>query len=527
MKTLKVIAITCLLVSSSAYAQKLHYENPEGAAKMFNLGNYKRAKELYREIYKKDLTNDKNKYYLAVCLVYTYEREDAIKMLESLTNKPVTPNEVWFHLAKVYHLENRYDKAINLYQKYISLSNNQEFKTKANRNIEMCKSAINLIKSPLNITYEKIDKQVNSKGDDYLPFIIPDESEIYFSTRREGTTGRIYDLENYYPADIYLSGYKYGKWKKPRSIGSPNSYGNEQTAGISENGNYLLFYVNNPKSKNNLQIAERGKRSYKRAIKIEDKRINQNSALQISATISNDGNYLLFSSDRDGGFGGQDLYISKKLPNGKWGNPKNLGKEINTAYDDCYPDLKENGNVLYFASKGHNSIGGFDIFKSKINLESLTFPTPINIGYPINTPDDNLNISFSGNGKYAYVSAYRKDSEGGLDIYRINFEDADPPYTTIKGYVLDTDSNTYDIPLKIEVFNKTGGELYGIYEVNKNKGSYIMILPPDKYELNIDIPSKGYFKKNFVVGDRNKYKPEITRNIVVTFEETEPGSAQQ
>ncbi|MCB0402540.1 MAG: tetratricopeptide repeat protein, partial [Flavobacteriales bacterium] len=505
------------LLTAPARAQKLHYENSESASKMFSNGNYKRAKELYREQYKKDLTNEKNKYYLAVCMVYTYERDDAIKMLEALAKKTGTDKEVWYHLAKAYHLENRYDKAIDLYKKYLNEGNEPTLKTEAERNIQMCQNAKILVKNPLNITYEKIDNMLNSAGDDYLPFIIPDESEMFFSTRREGTTGRIYDLENYYPADIYVSGYKYGKWKKAHSIGSPNSYGNEQSVGISENGNYLVFYVNNPQSKNNLQIAERGKKSFKKAEKIDNKDINLSSSLQLSGTLTNDGNYLIFSSDRPGGQGGQDLYACKKLPNGKWGNPTNLGSNINTPYDECYPTIEDEGSMLYFASKGHNSIGGFDLFKARIDLNAMEFEKPVNVGYPLNTPDDNLSISFSGSGKYAYVSAYRNDTEGGLDIYRVNFMDTDPQFTTIKGFVLDADSNTYNTPLSIEVFTKTGGDLYGIYEVNSKKGSYLMILPPNKYVMNVEVPGQGTFKKELNVQGRNKYKPEIERNIRVIF----------
>ena len=215
------------------------------------------------------------------------------------------------------------------------------------------------------------------------------------------------------------------------------------------------------------------------------------------------------------------MYISKKLPNGKWGKAENLGSTINTKYDEINPYLSDNEKMLYFSSEGHNSIGGFDVFKTKIDLQSQKVDKPTNIGYPLNSTDDNTSITFSSNKKFAYVSAYRKDSEGNLDVYRVNFKDTDPSYTTVKGFVLDSDSNIYKSPLKIEVFTKIGGDLYGIYEVNPKKGSYIMILPPNKYELKIDIPNQGYLKKDLIIGGRNKYKPEIKKNISITFEPEE------
>ena len=506
------------LFSISINAQKLNYEISDNASKMFELENYTRAKELYREDYKKDLTNVKTKYHFGVCLVYTYEVDDAIKILEAIANNNSTPIEVWYHLARAYHLSNRYDKAITTYAKYSKLSGaNAKLITNCTRNIEMCNNAKILIKTPLNIVFENLGKKVNSKGKEYLPILTPDENMLLYTTRRKGTTGMIYDLEGYFTADIFLSKYKYGAWSNGRSNGYPNSHGNEQTAGISENGNFILYYVNNPLSKNNLQLSLKTKSSFKKSEMIASKEINRSESEQISATISNDGNYIIFSSNRISGLGGHDLYICRKLPNGTWAEPINMGKTINTSSDEIYPYLSNDGSELYFASQGHNSIGGYDIFKSQFDLSTKEWLKPENIGYPLNTPDDNMSICFDETKKYAYVAANRKDAIGDLDIYRVNFLDAPPSYTTIKGLVLDADSNLFHKQLTIEVFNKTTEELYGIYEVNPTKGTYLMILPPNKYELNIEIPGKGYYKELFVVEDRTKYKSEISRNIKVNF----------
>ncbi|MBL4593324.1 MAG: PD40 domain-containing protein [Flavobacteriales bacterium] len=518
-----ILPLVCTIFSANILAQKLNYEISDNANKMFDLGNFQRAKELYRDKYKKDLTDVKVKYKFGVCLANTYELADAIKILESISSKPSTPIEVWYHLARAYHLSNRYEKAITLYKKY---NNSNGAKTdlieKSKRNIEMCDNAKIIIKKPLNIKFENLGKRVNSAGREYLPMITPDESMLLYTTRRQGTTGRIYDLKGYYTADIFLAKYKYGKWSKARSIGSPNSYGNEQTAGISENGKYVLYHVNNPNSKNNLQLSKKSRSSFKRSIKIKSKAINNGSSIQMSATISNDGNYLIFSSDKADSYGRQDLYICRKLPNGEWAEPLNMGPTINTTFDESYPYLSDNGYTLHFASTGHNSIGGYDIFISHFDLSKKEWSKPRNIGYPLNTPYNNTNITFSENHKYAYVSTHRKDSYGDLDIYRVDFIDTPPSYTTIKGYVLDTDSNLFNTTLTIEVFNKKTDELYGIYEVNPTKGNYIMILPPNNYEINIDVPGKGYFKQAFIVAGRNKYKKELKRNITVSFDSEEP-----
>ena len=508
-----------LLFGSSSHAQKLHYELPENASKLYHSGNYVKALELYRSLYKKDLTDVKNAYHFGVCLIYTHHYDDGIEMLEKLTSKTGCPDEVWLHLGKGYHYTLRFDKAITYLQKYMNLhSSNEKENEEITRLIEMCENAKELVKTPLNVSFENIGDRINSAGKDYLPFIVDNESMLFFTTRREGTTGRIYDMEGYYTSDIYTTKYKYGKWSKPRSIGSPNSYGNEFTAGMSEDGERLFYYVNNPESKNNLQVSEKSRSSYKRASMLKNKSINAKNSEQVAATISNDENTLIFSSNRDQGYGKFDLYICKKLPNGKWGEPQVMGSTINTSFNENYPYLVNEGKTLYFASDGYNSMGGYDIFKSDFNEEAQQWTTPVNIGYPINTPVDDYTICFTNDHKFAYVAAIRNDSYGDYDIYKVNFESAPSQLSTVKGYVLTSDSSIYSTPIHIEVFN-TSGDLEGIYDSN-SKGAYLMILPPGEYNVIAEIPKKGTFKEKLIIADRKLFKREISRNIRINFAST-------
>ena len=504
-----------LFIVQFAFSQKLHYELPENASKMYNNGNFLKAKELYRELYKKNQKNLEYKFRFGVSLINTYEWDDGVTMLEQVSKKVEAPKEVWFHLGRGYHLTNRYDLAIKTLKKYIQFKDNSSLIEQSNKIIEMCENAKELVKKPLNVSFENLGKSVNSKGKEYLPFISPNEDQVIFSTRREGTTGKIYDLEGYYTADIYVSSFKSTKWSKTRSYGYPNSYGNEQVAGYSENGKYIFFYLDNPKDKNQLHLAEREKKSFGKSQKIENKHINEKSSKQPTATISNDGMAMIFTSDRSGGRGGFDLYLVKKLPNGKWGEPTNLGEEINTSEDENYPYLTDEGSTLYFASKGHKSIGGYDIFKSEWNEDNQKWSTPKNLGYPINTPDDNMSICFTDNKKIAYVSAYRKDSEGDLDIYRVHFKDDDEQLTTVKGIVFNKDSTAVTFSLTIEAFNETSGDLQGIFEVNKTKGSFIMILPPNKYVLKIATPTGETIERKIWIKDGKGYKNEIEQNFII------------
>ena len=516
-KRFTVNLIFLFLSFNFALAQDLHYELSENAGKMFSIKNYLRAKELYQTLHKSNLKNLKYKYRYGISLIYSYEYKKGLKILEEVADESSAPVDIDFYLGRAYHLNNKYALAIKRYEDYIKRNKGKnDLILQCKRNITTCNNAKELIEDRLNVSFENLGEKINSKGNDYSPYTTPDEDFLLFTTRREGTTGRIYDLQNYYPCDIYLTKYKHEKWNKARPIGYPNSYGNEEVVGMSENGKYVLYHVDNPNSESNLQISEKSKLSFKRSNQITSDQINNPLSDQLSITVSNDYSYYIFSSDRPEGIGGHDLYICKRLPNGKWGEPFNMGRNINTPYDEAFPYLTDNGYTLYFASKGHNSMGGYDIFKSTFDTKKKEWLPPINIGYPINTAGDNTTISFNKTKKYAYVSAYRNDSYGNLDIYRVNFEDTLPQYSLITGYVLDPDSNLFNAELDITIYEKGTEEVYGIYKVNANKNKYVFALPPNEYEVIIDTADKGSIIKPLSVKGRNRYQKEINENIYIT-----------
>jgi len=137
--------------------------------------------------------------------------------------------------------------------------------------------------------------------------------------------------------------------------------------------------------------------------------------------LSTDGSLLVFASDRPGGFGGLDLYISRKV-NGDWGPAVNLGPQINTPFNEDRPFLINNGKKLFFSSQGHRNMGGYDLFSSDLQQNDL-WSEPGNLGYPLNTPDDNIFFMPTENGKSGYISRYKESDGFGMeDIYRITFK---------------------------------------------------------------------------------------------------------
>ncbi len=277
----------------------------------------------------------------------------------------------------------------------------------------------------------------------------------------------------------------------------------------------MLLYYTNLKGVGDIYITSTDKnRSFKTAEKLEEN-INSSKAEEIAACISVDGNTLYFASTREGGFGGTDLYFSKKLPNGTWGPAQNLGKEINTPFDEDFPNLSADGKVLYFSSNGHTTMGGYDIFKAELNTATNQFTNPKNIGYPINTPEDNYNFRVSSNGRYGYISALRDGGLGDLDIYRVTFNEIEPEYSVMNGNVASADStqklNYADV--FITVTDTKTQEIVGNYLPNPNSGRYVMVLSPGTYEVSIEANGFVPVTEKVTILDKSSFKFEISKDI--------------
>jgi len=207
--------------------------------------------------------------------------------------------------------------------------------------------------------------------------------------------------------------------------------------------------------------------------------------------------------------------MSNKFPNGTWGPAQNMGPDINTPYDEDFPTISGDGKTLYFSSNGHTSMGGYDIFKAEFNTETKQFSNPKNLGYPINTPEDNYNFRISGNGRFGYIAALREGGLGDLDIYRITFNEVEPQYSVIKGYLTSSDTskrlNFSDVFITVRASKSQ--EVIGNYLPNPNSGGYVIILSPGIYDINIDVPGFQSFSEKITVLDKSSYKFEIKKDI--------------
>ena len=260
---------------------------------------------------------------------------------------------------------------------------------------------------------------------------------------------------------------------------------------------------------------------------------------------------LVFSSDQLEGKGEKDLWLSRILPNGDWGPIENLGDVINTDEDESFPYFSPDGKTLYFASSGHNSMGGYDIFKTAYNDSTKKWSKPINLGYPINNSDDNTVISFANNKKYAYISSHRPEGFGYTDIYRITFNDLPSSYTIVKGEIILPDSSnlftpgkfsppapiienknansktteikqqaTPEIDVTIKIQNKNDKSDFGIYRPNKQTGRFVMNLPTGEYIAILSGNGLQTTTDEILVPDKELYSKEISKPLIVRIQET-------
>jgi tetratricopeptide (TPR) repeat protein len=515
-----LISLLFILPFAAAHAQTSDVAGSDvkTADEKFKEENYEEALAFYLDLLADDARNMLYNYRIGVCYLNTnINKAKAIPYLELVTRQPGYEPDAMFLLGRAYHFAYRFDDALIAYNKFKAAGKGQpENLADVDREIQNCYSAQELMKFPVNVSFENLGSSINTPFPEYSPFVPADESFVVYNTKRSDN-GNLRQNDGSYFSTLSISRVSEGGFLKSKNIGAPLSTpdGNVEVAGMSPNGDYMILYYDDAAGRGDLYLSEmdKSKGAYRRAIKL-DESINSKD-YEIAATITNDGNTIYFASDRPGGFGGMDLYVSKRLPNGKWGPAMNLGAEINTAYDEDYPSITADGKVLYFSSKGHTNMGGYDIFKATADAATEKWSGVVNLGYPINTPEDNSNFRISDNGRYGYMAARRDDGLGDLDIYRITFNDVQPNYSVMKGQLKFSDETKR--PAYNEVFITVNevktGELVGTYVPNGNTGRYVIILAPGIYSLTVEAPGCEPKTESINVLDKSSYKPEIEKDL--------------
>ena len=529
------------------------------AKEYFRIEEYHNALPLYLKLDSIFPDNPEYNYMIGLCYLHSNNEPFSLTYLQQAEKMNYKDEKLYYHLGKALHFNHQFDAAIEAFHKYVRTlksddTDDRKLMEEVNRYIGQCHIGRKLLANPLDIRIENLGPVINSRFPDYAPVISADETVLIFTSRRDNTTGGYLDEEGKYFEDIYISykekvylyeekKYTYsqflkkfgrkkletlineglineeaGQWSKPVNM-TINTETHDASIALSPDGQMLFTYKTNESKihSGDIYVSELTGNEWSIPQRLPDE-INT-KGWEPSCSISADEKKLFFTSDREGGFGGTDIYMSVKLPNGKWSKAKNIGPKINTSYDEDAPFIHPDGKTLYFSSKGHESIGGYDIFTSVYVEETDDWLTAKNIGYPINTSGDDIFFVWSADGKRGYFSTVRDDSYGDKDIYVVYRPEAEISLMVLKGHVLNSKTNE-PIGATIVFMNNTDTKLIGYYNSNSYTGKYTIILPPGKnYGITVEAPGYLFHSENFDLPDLKDYK-EIEKDILLDPIET-------
>lgn len=422
MKKILLTALISIIASFTSFSQyKDALKEAFADAEYYILfEDYNEALSLYLNLNKNGLDNAYINHRIGECyLQIPGQKEKSIPYLEkACTNLTKTikegsfketkaPYRTVFYLACAYQNDNQLDKAIETFGKFKDLvSTEKDYNIDyVYKQIQSCEAARELINNPLSINEINLGALINDEFSNIRPVISSDEKSMVYISRLK-----------FYDAIFYTKKID-GQWSNPTNITPDlNSDGNYYTCFLSHNGETLLLKKDD-NFNSDIYISKLTGAKWSAPQKL-NKFINSKSQ-ETFASLSNDGKTIYFISDRKGGYGGTDIYMSEFNENtNDWGEAINLGQEINTALNEETPIICNDDKVLYFSSQGHYNMGGFDIFYSQ-QLAKNIWSAPVNIGYPINTTDDNLFYYPLEKGKNAYISKYDKNGFGQEDIIKV------------------------------------------------------------------------------------------------------------
>jgi tetratricopeptide (TPR) repeat protein len=484
MKTFSVI-LTLFLPFHLNFAQLQDKEMFREAESYFLFEEYNEAIGLYTRLLQKYPDNDNLNYKIGVCLLNNpFKKDKSIPYLKNAVQnisddykennfkEKQAPPEAWFQLGNAYRVNNQLDRAINAYESFLEIADEETYDIQeVEEHIESCKYAMQAGYNEVYADPVKSDFIFNDRFDQIHPVISGDGQKLAYVSKLQ-----FYDA-------LFYSEKKDGDWLPPRNL-MPELVidGDAYPTSLSYNGKRMYIYRSDNYN-GNLYVAELINGKWQNLQPLNE---NINTEYWEShATESKDGQTLYFTSNKDGGAGNLDIYVSKRQENGNWGPAQNLGSTINSDLNEECPFISEDGKRIFFSSYGHKNMGGYDIFYSdKVDGK---WQQPVNAGKSINTTDDDLFLSPYDNGKYALIPLYRKNSQGGFDIYHFEiFSDKHPrSFSVIPNFTL-TDHAPDSIKLNIQILNLQNDSIFH-KEVNAaNPDGEIFNLKQGRYKISIN-----------------------------------------
>ena len=408
---------------------------------------------------------------------------------------PNYSENAFYNLGLIGFKLKNYDKAGDYFQMYLdSDPKSTRRKQKAVKHLSRARVLAKATKNPVPFEPINLGPNINTPGDEYLPSLTADGQTLIYNVFRGN---RINGDENFYTSKMVAN-----EWQLGQPVNQVNTPYNEGAQSLSPNGRLLIFTA--CERKNGIGSCDLYYSEYTcdgwSKVKILPQPIST-TAWESQPSISADGNTIYFSSNRKGTLGGKDLWMSQRMPNGKWQEPINLGDQINTSSDEKAPFIHPDGQTLYFLSEGHPGMGGTDLFVARKEANGV-WGKPTNLGYPINSTSDEGPLIVSTDGQTAYFSSMNafEGAQGKMDIYSFElYEAARPqPVTYTKAIVKDEETNA-PLVAAIEIIDLASGQTLS-KSTSDCEGEFLVTLPIGKnYMLNINKEGYLFHSENFAL----------------------------
>lgn len=474
-----------------------------------NAGDFVEARKIYLRYLNENPKNGEYAALVAQCFFELGEYEEALSYFKDISEGSIG-KQISYHFYYGLTLKNLgfYQGALEQLTKFTQKARKKDLKFyEPDRYITQCKYALTAIEKPVTVNVEILSDSINTKFNDYHPFISLDGKELFFtSTREHSKDAPLSDLGGYYEK-IYIAKWNNSneEWGKSQLItGALNTNGHLSNSSLSADGNTMYLYQENPDVNSKLfsQLGNgdvyvsfrNGENNWSVPQAIEN--INTSAFKESGASVSSDGKKLFFISDRFGliygkGLGERDIWMSTLQEDGTWGKPENLGEEINSKGDESTVFIHPNGTTLFFTSNGHDdqNFGGYDIFKSELVKGKWT--KAVNIGFPINTHRDEKEFIVGADGKVAWLTAQSREANRiDYDIFQVDLENYNvftgesKQIAFVKGSVLDASTG---LPLTVKIKLTQEGKIESALFKSDEDGNYhLTVLANEEYTLEID-----------------------------------------
>ncbi len=520
-------------------------------------GNFEKALEYYLKAHAFNPDNAILNMRIGECYLYTPYKERSVDFLERAVELNVGTLEVYYLLGLAYQQNYRFDEAVDQFQFYRQSLSPQEAiqeRDQIERRLAECRHAKEMIANPVRVFIDNAGNRINTEYDDYSPLLSPDGNTMYFTSRRPlGRNPKQDKVDHKFFENVYFTRKSGDAWLAALPLeGRINTKTHEATAGISPDGQTLYIYRGDKGG--DLFYSRKDDSDWDKLRRLP-RDITSKGNQETSIAFTSDSRRVFFISDRPGGFGGKDIWTATLDQRGRWTEPTNLGSTVNSPYDEESLFLAPDDVTLYFSSQGHNTMGGYDVFKTV--YRNGRWIQPENLGHPVNTPGDDLFFVLTPDGKTAYYSTMMPGGFGGSDIYQITFlgpekelespiqqdfiasqarplennlmeqqvEVVTVPMTLLRGRILD-DKDNEPLQATIELFDNETEELLAQFNSSSETGEYLISLPAGKnYAIAVQAEDYLFHSENInisessvsreIINDIRLKKVEVGESIVL------------